>query len=261
MKRHRLDQHDSARSVSRAMLLLIVITSALVIGPLAALAQETDSDEADLLRLGAETYTNQCSECHQAGGVGQSGIYPPLLGNPQVQDTDYLIDTIQNGREGEIVVNGETFNDVMRPLTLTDTEIEGLVAYIQGGFVAPPPAADAETGTKLPVATGALPTLSGMAMYVAFALAALLGLWVLAPKIISPTNRLNLPWMDAWLRGAVIAGFFIVATVFIPSRVLQTETVGRLPREVQDVLGAGLWFGALAIGLGALWWAHRENRI
>ncbi|MBT8213453.1 MAG: hypothetical protein KJN71_09935, partial [Acidimicrobiia bacterium] len=92
-------------------------------------------------------------------------------------------------------------------------------------------------------------------------LAAALIAFVLAPRIIGATDRISLPWLDAWLKTALIVGFFIVGTVIMPSMVIQSDIVTDLPREMQDLIGSGLWAGALLIGLGGLWWFHRENRI
>ena len=60
---------------------------------------------------------------------------------------------------------------------------------------------------------------------------------------------------------SAIAAFGVVFTVYAPSRVLQLETVARLDRIVQDIIGTGLWVLGLAIGLWALWYAHRDRRI
>ena len=139
-------------------------------------------------------------------------------------------------------------------------EVDGLVAYIQGGFAAPAGAID-ESGSELPLATGTLPELSGMAIVVAFAIAVAAVAFVMAPRVVAATDRVNLPWLDAWMRSGIIVAFFVIFTVYIPSRIIQTETVGRLDRIVQDVIASGLWLGALLAGLAGLWWAHRDNRI
>lgn len=234
----------------------------LTVGALGAAAQESESeDDAALLQRGFDTYTAQCAGCHQPGGAGISGTYPPLSGNLAVQDTAYLIDTIVNGREGALTVDGVDYDGVMPAFsTLTDEEIDGLVAYIQGGFVVPAGPGD-DTAAALPVATGSLPELSGMAIAAAFALAAAAGLLVLSPRIVSTIDRLDVPWLDAWLRSGIIVVYFVVATVVVPSVVLQTETVSRLDRPVQDVIGVGLWTGGLVVGLLGLWYTHRERRI
>lgn len=215
----------------------------------------------DTLILGAEVYASVCSSCHQPGGTGIVGQFPPLLDNPNVADTDYLRQVIANGRQGEIVVNGETYNGRMPAFsTLPDDEVDAVIAYVQSGFQAPSnaPAAVVETG---PVAGTELPGFANMTQLLAIAIAVGVVALVLAPRLTSAHSRLEMPWFDAWLKAGVIVIGFIVFTVFVPSWVLQTETVSGLDRMAQDIIGAGLWFGALAAGIWALWYANRERRI
>lgn len=250
------------RRHSRRSLLFALAIVGLVWLPVLGSAQEETPDDAEvaLLQTGFETFSSNCRGCHQAGGVGIPGTFPPLVNNPRVQDRDYLITTIRNGKQGPLEVDGVQYDGVMPAFpTLSDGQIDGLVAYIQGGFQLPVGAGDEDSG--LPLATGALPELAGMAIVAAFALAVGAAAFVLGPRIVGPVDRLAMPWLDAWLRAGIIAVFFIGATVIAPSMVLQTETVSRLDRPVQDVLGSGLWIGGLAAGLFGLWYAHRENRI
>ena len=253
--------HSRGRGLGRFVAVLSFLF-VLMVGSLGVSAQESDTgDDAELLQRGFDTYSAQCSGCHQAGGAGIAGTFPPLNGNPAVQDTAYLIDTIRNGREGALTVDGVDYDGVMPAFsTLTDEEIDGLVAYIQGGFVVPAAPGD-DGAAALPVATGTLPELSGRAITAAFALAAAAGLLVLSPRIVSTIDRLDVPWLDAWLRSGIIVVYFVVATVVVPSIVLQSETVSRLDRPIQDVIGVGLWTGGLAVGLLGLWYTHRERRI
>ena len=255
--------HSRRRRLGRSVALL-TLAAGLAFAAVGASAQESepgDAADAELLQQGFDTYSAQCAGCHQPGGAGIAGTFPPLSGNPAVQDTAYLIDTILNGREGALSVDGVDYDGVMPAFsTLSDEEVDGLVAYIQGGFVVPSIPGE-DTGTTLPVATGALPELSGMAIVAAFAVAAAAALLVLSPRIVSTIDRLDVPWLDAWLRAGIIVVYFIVATVFVPSAVLQTETVSRLDRPIQDVIGSGLWIGGLAVGLLGLWYTHRERRI
>jgi mono/diheme cytochrome c family protein len=210
-------------------------------------------------QLGFDTYSANCAGCHQAGGTGVEDTFPPLIGNPNVEDAAYLVEVIRNGRQGAIEVGGVAYDGVMPAFsTLSDEEVEGLIAYIQGGFVVP---GGGDTGSDLPLATGTLPDLTWLAVAAAFGLAAVAGVWVLWPRIGAVTNRLELPWLDAWFRTAIIVVGMIVAVALLPSMILKTEVVGRLPGALQDVIGLVLWGGGLLAGLGALWWAHRENRI
>ncbi|HEY5651047.1 MAG TPA: cytochrome c [Acidimicrobiia bacterium] len=253
--------HSRARRRGRVAVFFVLL--ALVgLASVAAWAQGSgNEDDAALLQRGFDTYSAQCAGCHQPGGAGIPGTFPPLNGNPAVQDSAYLIDTIRNGREGALTVDGVDYAGVMPAFsTLSDEEVDGLVAYVQSGFVVPSSPGDDGT-VALPVATGALPKLSSMAIVAAFALATAAGVMVLSPRIVSTIDRLHVPWLDAWLRSTIIVVYFVVATVVVPSAVLQTETVSRLDRSIQDVIGVSLWVGGLAVGLLGLWYSHRERRI
>ncbi len=223
-------------------------------------AAEADEAQAELLSAGFEAYTSTCGGCHQAGGVGIEGTFPPLADNPNVTDTAYLVETIRNGKQGELVVNGVTYNGVMPAFdSLPDDQVDAIVAYIQAGFQVP--TGGGATEDALPVVTGSLPELSGMAVVAAFALAAVVALFVLGPRIVGVQNRLTMPWLDAWLRVAIIVVFFVLALAVIPSMIMQTDIVARLPRAVQDVIGLSLWGGGLVVGVWTLWYTHREGRI
>ncbi|MGF1665997.1 MAG: c-type cytochrome [Acidimicrobiia bacterium] len=252
----------------RALLVLVAVVFALA-APAGAQSTDTTAPaetegsgvDGALLQAGFEAYTNSCSGCHQAGGVGLEGTFPPLIDNANVMDTEYLVGVINNGLQGEITVDGVTYNGVMPAFsTLSDAEVESIVAYIQSGFVVPA-GEGAETGTALPLVTGSLPDLSGMAIFAAFAVAAAAIAFVMAPRIIAANDRLTMPWLDAWLRVAIITVFFIVVLAFVPSMILQTETVGRLPRVVQETITLALWGGGFAAGVWGLWYAHRDGRI
>ncbi len=213
------------------------------------------------LREGAAVYTQVCASCHQAGGAGIEGQFPPLRDNPNVDDADYVADVIVNGRQGEIVVAGVTYDGVMPSFsTLGDDEIEAVIVYIQNDFTAPAAAIAAfeESG---PVAGTELPELANLTTALAFLVAiGAIGL-VLAPRLTSANSRLATPWLDAWLKTAVIVAGVVFLTVVVPDWALKTSAVGELSRFGQDVVGSGLWALGLGIMLGGLWYAHRENRI
>ena len=84
---------------------------------------------------------------------------------------------------------------------------------------------------------------------------------VLGPRVVGAHDRRTLPWTDAWLKTGVIVVGMIVATVFVPSRVLEFDAVRDLPRAAQDMIAVGLWSAGLVGGLWALWYAHKEQRV
>lgn len=214
----------------------------------------------DTLRAGAEVYSTICAQCHQSGGIGVPGKYPPLQDNPNVADAAYVEQVLRNGRTGAITVNGETYDGVMPAQTaLSDDDIVNVIAYVQSGFQAPAgPAPEVATG---PVAGTELPLLSNYTIVFAFAIAAAAIALVLGPRVIAAGDRRTLTWVDAGLKSAVIVVGMIVGTTIIPSKVLEIQTVQELPRIAQDLIAVGLWLGALGAGLWALWYAHRERRI
>jgi mono/diheme cytochrome c family protein len=87
-----------------------------------------------------------CVNCHQPDGQGVPGVFPPLAGNPRVQEGDgrYVAHTIIHGRSGEISIHGKQFNAIMPPIGtqqgLSDAEIAAVATYVRSawGNQAPP---------------------------------------------------------------------------------------------------------------------------
>jgi mono/diheme cytochrome c family protein len=251
------DATTSARGWPRWVPLLAIVVAGLL-APVAVDAATGVSDE--VLAQGAEVYSSICSACHQPGGVGVPGSFPPLNGNPNVQDTAYVEGVIRNGRSGELTVDGTTYNGVMpAQSTLSADDVSAVIAYIQSGFRAPTvEVADVPTG---PVAGTELPLLTDYMVWVAFLVAlGAVGL-VLGPKLVGVIDRETVPWPTAWLKtGAIVVGT-VVATTILPAKVLASPTVEKLPREIQDLLAVGVWVFALGGSAWALWYAHRESRV
>ena len=88
------------------------------------------------LTLGGKIYTTFCVTCHQTNGKGASGRFPPLNKTDWVVgDKSQLISLIINGLEGQIEVNGETYNGIMPQHSfLSDEEIAGVLTYIRTHF-------------------------------------------------------------------------------------------------------------------------------
>ncbi len=88
---------------------------------------------AALESAGQATYLQNCAACHQPDGKGLAGAFPPLA------DADWLkgktpaevATTVLTGLQGELVVNGNTYNSVMPAQShLSDAEIADAVNYI-----------------------------------------------------------------------------------------------------------------------------------
>jgi mono/diheme cytochrome c family protein len=85
--------------------------------------------EADL-DLGRQIYEQSCQSCHQPGGAGIVGTFPPLAGNPAAADAPFVRESIMSGRSGEIVVLGVTYNGQMPAIDLDAQQLDAVVAYV-----------------------------------------------------------------------------------------------------------------------------------
>ncbi len=82
-------------------------------------------------------YNSYCTGCHQRDGKGDNNRYPPLLGSDWVNgDKDKLIGVILNGLQGEIKVNGKTYNGLMpaHRAFLDDHAIASILTFIKKRF-------------------------------------------------------------------------------------------------------------------------------
>lgn|GEM_PF-1100009 len=226
-------------------------------GPDATTAE--DDAQAEELREGATVYSQICASCHQAGGVGLEGQFPPLIDNANVDDAAYIDDVITNGRRGEIEVAGVTYDGVMPSFsTLSDEDTSAVIAFILNDFVAPARSAAAPVG---PVAGTELPALTNLTYVLTFVLVAgLIGL-VLAPRVLSENDRLNTTWLDAWLKTAVIVTCTIFLIVVVPNWAVRHSTVTDLSRFFQDLIGVSLWLIGMVTIASSLWFAHRRSRV
>jgi glucose/arabinose dehydrogenase/cytochrome c553 len=86
---------------------------------------------------GSILYTTYCANCHQSNGKGDDSRFPPLAGSDWViGDKTRLINTILNGLEGEIKVNGQSWQGLMpaHSKILDDHAIASISTYIRQSF-------------------------------------------------------------------------------------------------------------------------------
>jgi len=84
---------------------------------------------------GAAQYGQTCGACHQLTGQGVPGAFPPLAGNKIVQgDPHFLSRIVLYGLQGQVTVNGQTYNGAMPGFStqLTDAQISQILTYIRG---------------------------------------------------------------------------------------------------------------------------------
>jgi cytochrome c oxidase cbb3-type subunit 2 len=94
-------------------------------------ADETAPAGHDAVRS-KELYVAHCSACHQPGGEGLPGLFPPLKGSPVVNrdDAGKHIRVVLNGMQGG-KVGGVVYASAMPPFagTLSDRDIADIINY------------------------------------------------------------------------------------------------------------------------------------
>lgn len=103
-------------------------------------ADKLGASGVELWKIGREVYSRDghCSTCHQPGGEGVAGIYPPLNRSEYVSgDPERVIKIVLRGLTGNITVNGKTYQEGTTPPMpafagmLTDEEIAGVITYVR----------------------------------------------------------------------------------------------------------------------------------
>jgi mono/diheme cytochrome c family protein len=85
---------------------------------------------------GSRIYAANCAACHQAGGTGMSGTFPPLAGHfpdllKKADGRSYVGKVLLFGLEGEIGVNGNTYAGAMPAWSaLSDDDIAAVLNYV-----------------------------------------------------------------------------------------------------------------------------------
>lgn len=83
-------------------------------------------------RQGEILYQNFCANCHMDDGSGLVGNIPPLAQSDYLKENQSrLACIIRYGMEGEVVVNGKTYQNPMPAIPqLTEFEIANIINYV-----------------------------------------------------------------------------------------------------------------------------------
>lgn len=93
-------------------------------------AKQTTPQEQSIAR-GKKIYTQFCLQCHLSKGEGIPGIFPPLAGSNWLSEKRRAsIHAVKYGLNGEIKVNGKTYNNVMLRIGLNDQEVADVLNYV-----------------------------------------------------------------------------------------------------------------------------------
>lgn len=102
---------------------LFVIASALLLFQ--------DSNLQESMKRGKEIYVDFCVTCHLEKGEGVANVFPPLAQSDYLmKNREASIRGIKYGQQGEIIVNGVTYNSAMASLGLEDEEVADVMNYI-----------------------------------------------------------------------------------------------------------------------------------
>lgn len=100
---------------------------------LPSLGHAKNKDER--IQYGKRLFVSMCAACHQPVGQGVAHKYPPLAHSDFLNaDKDEAIRTLLHGRQGEITVNGATYNNIMPSFPLTDEDIANALTYTYNSF-------------------------------------------------------------------------------------------------------------------------------
>lgn len=95
---------------------------------------QTDDLTNSMVR-GKELYLMNCVSCHMKTGVGIKNVFPPLAKSDYLMaDVPRSIKQILYGAEGEITVNGQSYNGVMTSFDLKDQEVADILNYIRNSW-------------------------------------------------------------------------------------------------------------------------------
>ncbi|HEY0257830.1 MAG TPA: cytochrome c [Candidatus Methylacidiphilales bacterium] len=121
------------RWIIAALALILIAT----ISPFAALLAQSapETTATPDLAQGKELYTDNCSSCHQAGGVGMANMSPALKDNPIVAgDSKQLIQIVLKGPAAVLPANRPHFGSSTMDsfyYKLDDNQVAAILTYIR----------------------------------------------------------------------------------------------------------------------------------
>ena len=101
-----------------------------------ACGSEESLKKQQFISQGKLVYQKQCVQCHQEDGNGYEMLYPPLnKADILVKDPMSNLCYIVNGLDGELIVNGASYNMPMPKFNhLTNDELAKLLTYISNAW-------------------------------------------------------------------------------------------------------------------------------
>ena len=107
----------------------VLLIASVCIVSMSAVPQDDELSKS--IARGKTVYETVCITCHLADGKGIPSVFPPLAGSDYLlTNREAAIRAVKLGMEGEITVNGITYNNFMAPPGLSDTEVADVMNYI-----------------------------------------------------------------------------------------------------------------------------------
>jgi len=114
---------------------ILLSTLALIFFFFALLPLHSQDELTASKERGRAIYLGYCITCHQPQGKGIEGVFPPLAGSDFLMaDKKRSIRIVKFGLEGEITVNGVTYNNFMSPLGLSDAEVADILNFVRNSW-------------------------------------------------------------------------------------------------------------------------------
>ena len=93
------------------------------------------ANRSERIEHGKRVFNNVCAACHQQGGQGIPGSFPPLAGSDYLNaDKARAIGIVSGGLSGPIQVNGKAFNSQMPALNLSDEDVANALTYVYSNW-------------------------------------------------------------------------------------------------------------------------------
>ena len=98
-------------------------------------AESKTGSKAERIDAGKKLFTTVCAACHQPSGMGLPNRFPPLAGSDFLNSNKQrAIKVLLTGLQGEVVVNGQRFNNSMPQLPLSDGQIAAALTFVYNSF-------------------------------------------------------------------------------------------------------------------------------
>lgn len=94
------------------------------------------SSPSEMFNAGQSIYNQSCIACHQSDGKGIQNVFPPLANSDwlKTKSKEEAIKNVVAGRTGELTVNNKSYNGIMPPQNLNDSQTSAVLTYVYKKF-------------------------------------------------------------------------------------------------------------------------------